>query len=201
MKLKKFIFRLWIVQVVLLGYSIYRLYDSGSILDKIVFSFDSKYEELVLSRSDSLLKVSLFALDLMITNPNRYKVATDYHHVQVSDDIAVSYSILKPYSMDTIMSISLDSYQLGYENFAYDHQFNKIDWSGSILWQSLACRQFKEKLLIGVPYSQNHGDWMIAYNYFRYAFIHFALILSCLLPITSALALWFLFRPQSIEES
>ncbi|MBR1727288.1 MAG: hypothetical protein IJ724_11715 [Muribaculaceae bacterium] len=201
MKLKKFIFRLWIIQVVLLGYSIYRLYDAGSILDKIVFRFDSKYEELILSRSDSLLELSLSALDLTITNPNQYKVATDYHHVQISDDIAVSYSIIKPYSMDTIMSISLDSYQLAHENFAYDHRFNKIDWSGSVFWQSLACNQFKEVLLSGVPYSQNHNDWMIVYNYFRYAFVYIALISSCLLPFTSAWALWLLFRPQSIEES
>ncbi len=199
MKFKKFICRLWIIQIILFGYFIYRFVDSGSILDRIVFQFDASYKDLVFSRSDSLLNSSLYASNLGLTNPNQYGGVTDYHHVEISDDIAISYTIYDPDSTNNIMAISLMSYQLSREDFARDHFFNRIDWGGSILSQNKACRQFKQTMLDGVHYTQNHSDLMINYNYFRYAFVMFTGISTGLLCITSVLAIWSLVRREEDE--
>ena len=195
MKRKKWFKRLFIAQLILLGWFGFRVFvDSGSILDLISFEFDSRSSAIINERVDKLLLKSLYVKDVTFDNPAQHDQAKIYRHIQISKDIAVSFCIYNE-SDSSLTGIALYSYQLAHENFAYNHSFNAPDWSGSIVWQNIALSQFKNSVLQNIEYRQNLSNFMCNYNYFRHGLVYLALFSVCLLPITASIMIWMMTNP------
>ncbi len=171
----------------------------STIMNRLSYQLDITNWDSFVSRSLKLHESFPMRFDEMGTNPNIYSHGMRISNVPVSDNITITIGI--GISNDsTSMGITPISYQLGHENYAYNHGFNRIDWSGSIFWQNAAYSKFEHSILSDFAYKSNHSRLINNLLYFQYALLQLAIIGTCLLPITTILFIRLAIKSKGEEK-